>query len=354
MLRGEPTSHRDPARPPVMTPNGDGPRLRVVSYNILLGGAGRGDRIAGVLGRSGADVIALQECTDLGLIRDIAGRLSMEMVVGESSDGTDLNLAILSRLPVRRWRNHRHPNVMLRGHLECEVGTGVRGFSRVRIHCLHLAARFGERANGETRRMGEIQSVLYDIGRERELPHLITGDLNSIAPGDTVAASAFLARMAELRRAGVVVRGLDGLLGPVDRGGAVSAEVAGRYEKVGIDPDLDVGLPRLPWILTPFTEVLPRLPYTDRFLNTHIQRWTVDHLLKAGYTDCFRELHAAGEPGYTCATWMPAARIDYAFADPLLAPRLLGCAVIGSAPGDDPDTATASDHLPLRTDFRLD
>jgi endonuclease/exonuclease/phosphatase family metal-dependent hydrolase len=337
-----------------MTPNGGAPRLRVVTYNILLGGGGREDRIAAVLERSGADVIALQECTDLELVREIGERLSMEVVVGESSDGSDLNLAILSRLPVRRWRNHRHPNVMLRGHLECEVGTGVRGFSRVRVHCLHLAARFGERANGETRRMQEIQSVLYDIGQARELPHVITGDLNSIAPGDNVAASAFLARMAELRRAGVVVRGLDGLLGPVERGSAGEAEVAGRYQKVGIDPDLDVGLPRLPWILTPFTEVLPRLPYTDRFLNTHIQRWTVDHLLKAGYTDCFRELHRGGDPGYTCATWMPAARIDYAFADPLLAPRLLDCAVIGSGPGGDPDTATASDHLPLRTDFRLD
>ncbi len=354
MLRGEPSLCRDPARPPVMTPNGDAPRLRVVTYNILLGGGGREDRIAGVLERSAADVIALQECTDLDLVHHIGERLSMEVVVGESSDGSDLNLAILTRLPVRRWKNHRHPNVMLRGHLSCEVATGVRAVPRVRVHCLHLAARFAERANGEARRMGEIQSVLYDIGEERELPHLITGDLNSIAPGDTVAASAFLARMAELRRAGVVVRGLDGLLGPVERGAAGEAEVAGRYQKVGIDPDLDVGLPRLPWILTPFTEVLPRLPYTDRFLNTHIQRLTVEHLLTVGYTDCYRELHPAGDAGYTCATWMPAARIDYAFADPLLAPRLVDCAVIDSGPGGDPDTATASDHLPLRADFRLD
>ena len=251
-----------------------------------------------------------------------------------------------------RWRNHRHPNLMLRSHLECEVGTRIRGIPRVRIHCLHLAARFGERTHGEVRRMGEIQSVLHDIGRFREMPHLITGDLNTIAPGDTVAASAFLARMAELRRAGVVVRGLDGLLSPVERGSAAEAEVAGRYQKVGIAPELDVGLPRLPWILTPFTEVLPRLPYTDRFLNANIQRWTIEHLLKAGYVDCYRERHPIGDEGYTCATWMPAARIDYAFADPLLAPRLLDCAVIGS--NRDPGVVTASDHLPVRTDFRLD
>jgi exonuclease III len=100
--------------------------------------------------------------------------------------------------------------------------------------------------------------------------------------------------------------------------------------------------------------VLPKLPYTDRFLNIHIQRWTIEHVLKAGYIDCYRALHPIGDEGYTCATWMPAARIDYAFADPLLAPRLLDCTVIGAGPDGDPDTATASDHLPLRADFRLD
>jgi endonuclease/exonuclease/phosphatase family metal-dependent hydrolase len=336
-----------------VTPTADGRRLRVVTYNILLGGVGREERIGAVLERAGADVVALQECTDLDVVRRLADRLSMELLVGEPSDESSLNLAILSRLPVRRWRNHRHPGAMLRGHLECEVGTASHVVPRVRIHCLHLAARFGERANGEVRRMAEIGAVLDDIAHARRLPHLVTGDFNSIAPGDTVAASAFLARMAELRRAGVVVRGLDGLLGPVERGSAAEAELAGRWQQVGIHPDLDVGLPRLPWILTPLTEVLPRFPYTDLVLNLPIQRWTVDHVVRAGYTDCFRALHPDDE-GYTCATWMPAARIDYAFADRLLAPRLVDCTVIGSGSHADPDTATASDHLPLATDFRLD
>jgi len=88
---------------PSVLPTDRVPRLRVVTYNILLGGGGRGERIAAVLERCDADVIALQECCDLDLVRDLAARLSMEMLVGESSDGTDLNLAILTRLPVRRW-----------------------------------------------------------------------------------------------------------------------------------------------------------------------------------------------------------------------------------------------------------
>jgi endonuclease/exonuclease/phosphatase family metal-dependent hydrolase len=179
-----------------VTPAPEVPRLRVVTYNILLGGGGRQERIAGVLERAGADVVALQECSDLELVHDLAERLSMEPMIGEPSDGSGLNLAILTRLPVRRWRHHRHPGVMLRGHLECEVVTSSRAIPRVRIHCLHLAARFGERANGEARRMGEMGAVLADIARARRMPHLLTGDFNSIAPGDLVAASAFLARMA--------------------------------------------------------------------------------------------------------------------------------------------------------------
>ena len=74
---------------------------------------------------------------------------------------------------------------------------------RVRVHCVHLAARFGERANGEARRMRELRAILGDIARSGRTPHLIAGDFNALAPGDTVAASAFFTRMAQLRRSGV-------------------------------------------------------------------------------------------------------------------------------------------------------
>ena len=117
------------------------------------GGAGREERIAAVLERAGADVVALQECTDLDVVQRLADRLSMEMLVGEPSDSSSLNLAILSRLPVRRWRNHRHPGLMLRGHLECEVGTESHAMPRVRIHCLHLAAR-GRKVNLDADKVG--------------------------------------------------------------------------------------------------------------------------------------------------------------------------------------------------------
>ena len=327
------------------------PRLRVLTYNILLGGQGRGERIGRVLQRSGADVVALQEASDLGLVRELAQGLGMRMVVAKPNDASKLNLAVLSRLPVTRWRAHRHPGRMLRAHLECEVAVQAPGLPRLRIHCIHLAARFGEKNQGEARRIRELDAILGDIARSGSAPHLLMGDFNTVAPGETVAASAFFTRMAELRRAGVLVRGLDGLVTPVEPAEG-DEDAAAAWQAAGVHPELGVGLPRLPWVVGPLTGVLPRHPLTDRVLNRFIERWTVPRLEEVGYVDCYRRLHAEGD-GYTCATWMPAARIDYVFADLHMAPRLLSCEVVGSERMPDAQAAGASDHFPVVAEFGL-
>jgi endonuclease/exonuclease/phosphatase family metal-dependent hydrolase len=326
-------------------------RLRVLTYNILHGGRGREEHIAAVLERARADVIALQEASDLGMVRRLATRLGMHTVVAKPSDAMPLNLVVLSRRRLARWRSHQHHGRMLRAHLECEIDTGSPRLPRVRLHCVHLAARFGERANGEVRRMRELGAIMGDIEDAPNVPHLVLGDFNAIAPGDVVAASAFLERMAELRRAGCVVRGRDGLMGPVRRRPHGDPAVDELWRAVGINPSLDVGVPRLPWIVGPLTELLPRSPATDRVLNALIERRTVQHLLELGYVDCYRVLHQ--DHGYTCATWLPAARIDYVFTDPTLAPWLRSCAVIGSSSHPDADVPAASDHLPVMAEFDL-
>jgi endonuclease/exonuclease/phosphatase family metal-dependent hydrolase len=325
--------------------------LRVVTYNILLGGRGRAERIAGVLERTGADVIALQEASDLFLVRELAHRLDMRMVAAKPNDASKLNLAVLTRLPLTRWRAHRHPGRMLRAHLECELAVGAPGLPRLRVHCIHLAARFGEKNKGEARRIRELEAILGDIERSGDVPHLLVGDFNSVAPGETVAASAFFTRMAELRRRGLLVRGLDGLVTPLEV--ADDDELlAEQWREAGVHPELQVGLPRLPWVVGPLTGVLPRSALTDRVLNRFIERWTVPRLEQAGYVDCWRRLHPEGA-GYTCATWLPAARIDYVFADAVMASRLLSCDVVGAEDVPHADVAGASDHFPVVADFRL-
>ena len=330
-----------------MTPRTPG-TLRVLTYNILLGGERREERICAVLKRGRADVIALQEARDRRLVHRLAEELGMHATIGEPSDSSGLNLALLSKRPLLRHRNHRHHGKMLRSHLEGDVEAGSLG--RLRIHVVHLAARFGERANGEARRMRELEAILGDISRDGDVPHVIVGDFNALAPGDHVEATLFLRRMAELRKARLVVRQADGLMGPRRRG--MDEALDDSWLRHGIDPALDVGIPVLPRVVGPLTAALPVNRRLDRVLTSMLQRWSVEHLLGLGYKDCYRLAHPRAH-GYTCATWLPAARIDYVFASPAVGERLARCDVVGGRGWPDPDATTASDHFPVAADFHL-
>jgi endonuclease/exonuclease/phosphatase family metal-dependent hydrolase len=274
----------------------------------------------------------------------------MDLVVGEASDGSGINLAVLSRLPVRRWRNHTHRGRMLRSHLETVLTTGGRAVPEVHLHSVHLAARFGERKKGEERRRRELDALLGDLRDVDDTPHLIAGDFNSLAPGDHLEATAFFARMAELRRASVLVRQANGLVAPKRVGEDPAVDDA--WLRVGVDPRLDVGIPVLPFVVYPLTALLPRSRAVDRLLGATIERGTVARLLEAGYADCFRQLHPRAH-GYTCATWMPAARVDYIFASPQMAGRLRLCEVVGSRRLPDREAGIASDHYPVVADFSV-
>ena len=324
--------------------------LRVVTYNILLGGARREEHITAVLRRVDADVVTLQEVSNPDFASRLARELGMQLVVGAASDGTGINIAVLSRLRVRRWHNHVHRGRMLRSHLETVLVTGGAHVPELHLHSVHLAARFGERNKGESRRGRELDALFADLRAASDTPHLIAGDFNSLAPGDSLAATAFFARMAELRRAKAVVRQPNGLVTarPADGDG----EATEAWLRAGVDPRLDVGIPALPFVVFPLTRLVPRSAAVDRLLGRTIERWTVTRMLEAGYTDCFRRLHPRAA-GYTCATWMPAARIDYVFAEPRMAQRLRRCEVVGSRRWPDREASIASDHHPLVAEFSV-
>ena len=191
-------------------------RIRVATYNILLGGERRRDLVRNVLRRVDADVIALQEVHEVDRAGDLARELDMEMFLGEPSDpASPMHTAILTRLPVRAWRNRRHHGRMLRSHLHCDIETGGTELPLIGVHCLHLAARFGDRNKGEARRIREIGAVLTDIADEPALPHMLIGDFNALSPGDDILATSFFRRMNDLRRAGLLVAGPNGILVPL-------------------------------------------------------------------------------------------------------------------------------------------
>jgi endonuclease/exonuclease/phosphatase family metal-dependent hydrolase len=75
-------------------------------------------------------------------------------------------------------------------------------------------------------------------------------------------------------------------------------------------------------------------------------RDVLEPLAEAGYLDCFRAL--GDEPGFTYPAEAPWLRLDYVFASPELAPTLRGAGVVAT-----PDSARASDHLPVWAEFAL-
>ncbi|TMB89977.1 MAG: hypothetical protein E6J45_09475 [Chloroflexi bacterium] len=327
--------------------------LRVATYNILVGGDGRHELIRNVLSRIDADVIALQEVCDLDFLRALGTHLGMDVMAGEpSAPPPSCHVAFLSRLPIRAWRNRQHRGRMLRSHLHCEVETGGRRVPVITLHNVHLAARFGERAKGEARRMRELSAVLDGVAGEAAGPHALLGDFNALSPGDTVAATLFFRRMNELRRAGLLVPQENGYVAPVAHDGQNSAELDAAWHAAGVDPRLQAGIPVLPRVVWPLTAGLPVSSNVDRFLGRFIERWTVERLLRLGYVDCFRRVHPRAL-GRTSATWLPAARVDYVFASPDLAAHLTGCEVVGGRRWADPEVATASDHFPVAADFAV-
>jgi endonuclease/exonuclease/phosphatase family metal-dependent hydrolase len=328
--------------------------LRVATYNILLGGERRRELVFNVLRRIDADVIALQEVRELDRIRELADSLGMDVLIGEPSDPDSvMHTAILTRMKVRTWRNRRHHGRMLRSHLHCEIETGGATVPVLGVHCLHLAARFGERNKGEARRIREIGAVLTDIENEPALPHVLMGDFNALSPGDDILATAFFRRMNVLRRAGLLVAGANGTLIPlVTPEDGDPTEIEDRWRRAGVDPRLLGGIPVLPRVVSPLTMGIPVSRGMDRFLGRLIERWTVERLLSEGYIDCYRQVHPRAR-GLTCATWQLAARVDYVFATPDVASGVLSADVVGGRTWPDPDAASASDHFPLVAEFSV-
>lgn len=325
--------------------------LRVATFNILLGGARREQLISDVVTSIDADVVCMQEVCNLDFARSVAERVGMQAMFGDPSDPQpSCPIAILTRRRVRSWQNRQHIGNMLRSHLHCEIETEWADMPVIGVHCVHLAARFGERNKGEARRMRELTAILEGIAELPALPHIVAGDFNSVSPGDEVLATSFFRTYNELRRLGLLVTHADGTMVPAPRTDENAERLDARWRSAGIDPRLEGGIPQLPRIVGPLTVNIPVNPAIDHFMSRFIERWTVERMLRNGYIDCFRRVHPRAH-GLTVATWTPAARVDYIFSTPDLARRLVMCEVVGDRRWPDVDAARASDHFPVVADF---
>jgi endonuclease/exonuclease/phosphatase family metal-dependent hydrolase len=329
------------------------PTLRVATYNILLGGGGRWAEISRMLQSIDADVVALQEAEDLVAVERVGEQLGYEVIFGEAP--TPRHQAVLSRLPVTAWTNHRDPSIFLRNSLELWVRPPPGSqLTQLCIHTVHLTAAFHRRGRAEPERVRELAAVRGHAAAHPEAGHLVLGDFNAVAPGDRVRATDFFARINQWRRSGVLEGA--GAIGPVPPGLAHLRWWQDAEARDAIVEELPEavrsGLPRLPWLVHPLLEVLPRGDATDAVLGALLPRAAVRSMLRAGYTDCLRSLHPRAG-AFTCPSYQPAVRIDYIFATKRLAERLLRCEVVGRS-GELAEVARrASDHFPVMAEFRL-
>lgn len=76
--------------------------------------------------------------------------------------------------------------------------------------------------------------------------------------------------------------------------------------------------------------------------------WAIATAQRNQWIDCYRRLHPQSS-GWTLPSHRPNARLDYLFANPVLAAYLHDCCIITTPP----TVQTASDHLPLQASFKL-
>lgn len=301
---------------------------RVLSYNILIGATRRIDRIENMLRTANADLVGLVEATDPEVVEELARRLGMYHAF--SARGThelDWQMALLSRFPIVFSHVHYRPDTSLKPVLE--VCVEEPGGQQLTVFVTHLTAAFRKLWAGDSVRRREVRELLDMTASLQGAPHLIMGDFNSLAPGDSFKASALVRYVLDL-------------------------DLQYEHDQEGQkgQPHLEFVLPEALYPLKPLVRLVPRSKMLsallDAFASSYALRGSIALLRNAGYVDCFRALHP-GEDGFTCPAALPAGRIDFIFASPEMAQRLSGCRVIANGKGVL--AQDASDHLPVLAEF---
>ena len=146
--------------------------FRLLTYNIMRGGAGRSRAISSVINACAPDLVLLQEATHPGVIEEVAGATGM----AEWKTFQKQSLAFMSRRKVA-FSQWVRPRVSRHAFLEV-----VPEGDRVRVFGVHLSAVLA--AWTERRRDLELRALLKSVDQHRSRFHVLTGDFNTVAPGE--------------------------------------------------------------------------------------------------------------------------------------------------------------------------
>ncbi len=148
--------------------------LRLLSYNVRYGGAGREAQLAASIRLADPDLVVLQEATRPDVVERLAAETGLQIWAALPGH----SLAYLSRVPVARHEWHR-PRGSKRHFVEIEPeGLGLRVYG---VHLSAVHSFFTER-----RRMRELRSMLAWVETRKVDFHVFVGDFNTLPPGDVL------------------------------------------------------------------------------------------------------------------------------------------------------------------------
>lgn len=159
--------------------------LKLLSYNIQHGGAGREDKLASVIRDCAPDLVVLQESTRPSVVERLAKETGMESWAAREGS----SVGFISRVPVERYE--WHPLVRPgRGFMEIVLAGGAR------VYGVHLSAVHSNWT--ERRRRRELDMMLKSVAHDAEDFHVFVGDFNTLAPGEMLDARKLPPRLRAL------------------------------------------------------------------------------------------------------------------------------------------------------------
>jgi exodeoxyribonuclease-3 len=139
-----------------------------------------------VIRHASPDVVVLQEASNPLVVARLAEALGFPHHAADAGR----SLAFMSRLPVA---HHEWHQPRLSRHAFLEIVPADRS---IRIFGLHLSAVHS--AWTERRRMFELRALLASIAKHQHGLHVLTGDFNTLAPGERLDGKLLPARLRVL------------------------------------------------------------------------------------------------------------------------------------------------------------
>ena len=165
--------------------------VKLLSYNIRFGGRGRESELATVIRAAAPDLVVFQEAIDPQVIARLAVATDLPFWAARREH----SIGYISRLEPSHHEWH-YPAGAKHSFLEIVLpGTDERIFG------LHLSSMFSKWS--ERRRVREIRALLKSIEKHQQGFHVLVGDFNTLAPGETL----------DVRRMPAWIRGLVWLSG---------------------------------------------------------------------------------------------------------------------------------------------